>query len=447
MAAELLNSPTMASRLAELPFSRKYLIVATIFVVLLAASFWLFATLLAEQLSRSYLEDVLLSGRAHAEQIARTAEGGESVYQVVEQRRESLDKLSDALARQRVVESVQVYDKDGKLVYQTVTNIDGLKGGFAEQGTDLLLPTSKEDVVETKNEYQIRTPLSDIGTVVVRIPKEALGTRIEELRRRLLLRAGAAGGVTIVVLMGAVAFIWHLIQRNAELEERRRINDELAALGTLAANLAHEIRNPLNALSINLELLEEELADRPTPPEATRLARREVGRLARLVNDFLVYARPTPPSLESVEVMPLVEEVAALMRGECERAGIALRLEMRPERVRADRGQLFQVLVNLAQNACQAVATSPRKVVSLAVGADDDGVTLDITDTGPGIPRSEMHRVREAFFSKRKGGSGLGLAIADRIVTSHGGTLLLTNQPEGGLRARIVLPRAPAKGV
>ncbi|HPC83832.1 MAG TPA: ATP-binding protein [Thermoanaerobaculaceae bacterium] len=437
----------MASRLAELPFSRKYLIVATIFVVALAASFWLFATLLAEQLSRSYLEDVLLSGRAHAEEIARTAEGGQSIYQVVEQRRESLERLSDALARQRVVESVQVYDKLGKLVYQTVTNIDGLSGGFAEQGTDLLLPTSKEDVVETKHEYQIRTPLSDIGTVVVRIPKEALGTRIEDLRRRLLLRAGVAGGVTIAVLMGAVAFIWHLVQRNAELEERRRLNDELAALGTLAANLAHEIRNPLNALSINLELLEEELAGGSQPPEATRLARREVARLARLVNDFLVYARPTPPRLEEVELGPLVEEVAELMRGECERAGIELRVQPCEAAVKADRGQLFQVLVNLAQNACQAVAASPRKVVTLAASADDTSAVLEVLDTGPGISRGDMPRVREAFFSRRKGGTGLGLAIADRVVASHGGTLALLNQPEGGLRARIVLPRAAAKNV
>ena len=437
----------MASRPAALPFARKYLIVATIFVIALAASFWLFATLLAEQLSRSYLEDVLLSGRANAEEIAKTAEGGESVYQVVEQRRESLDKLSDALARQQVVESVQVYDRLGKLVYQTVTNIDGLTGGFAEQATDLMLPTAREKVVETKNEYQIRTPLSDIGTVVVRIPKEALGTRIDDLRRRLLLRAGVAGGVTIAVLMGAVGFIWHLVQRNAELEQRRRFNDELAALGTLAANLAHEIRNPLNALSINLELLEEELADRPAPPEATRLARREISRLARLVNDFLVYARPTPPSLEAVELGPLFEEVADLMRNECERAGIELRLAKLETTAWADRGQLFQVLVNLAQNACQAVSQSPRKVVTLAASADDSSVVLDVTDTGSGIARSDIHRAREAFFSRRKGGTGLGLAIADRIVASHGGTLTLSNQPDGGLRARIVLPRTRAKDV
>jgi signal transduction histidine kinase len=435
-------------RLKDLPFSRKYLISAAAFGLLLAAAFWLFATLLIEQLSRSYLEDVLLSGRTQAQEIAKAVEGEESLYHVVERRREKLDKLTNVLARQEVVESVQVYDDRGKLVYQSTVNTDKLTGGFAESNPELWMPPAKDTVVEeTQNEYQIRTPLSDIGTVVVRIPKEAMANRIEELRSRLLLRAGMAGGVMIAVLALAVGFIWHLIRRNAELEERRRLNEELAALGTLAANLAHEIRNPLNALSINLELLEEELGERQPPPESTALARREVGRLARLVNDFLVYARPSTPSPEAVNVPVLLQEVEALLRPECERAGIELKVSAPEMVVQADRAQLFQVLVNLAQNACQAVAPCPVKTVALEVTADDERVLFDISDTGPGIAKGDMGKVREAFFSRRKGGTGLGLAIADRIVDSHGGRLELSNREGGGLRARIVLPRVPGKSV
>ncbi|HNX51637.1 MAG TPA: ATP-binding protein [Thermoanaerobaculaceae bacterium] len=438
----------MGIRLRDLPFSRKYLITAAGFGLLLAAAFWLFATLLVGQLSRSYLEDVLLSGRTQAQEIAKAVEGEASLYHVVERRREKLDKISLALARQEVVESVQVYDDRGKLVYQTILNTDKLTGGFPEANPELWMPPTKDNVVEeTQNEYQIRTPLSDIGTVVVRIPKEAMAGRIDELRSRLLWRAGIAGGVMIVVLALAVAFIWHLIQRNAELDERRRINEELAALGTLAANLAHEIRNPLNAISINLELLEEELGERLPPPDSTALARREVGRLARLVNDFLVYARPATPSPEAVGVPALLQDVEALLRPECDRAGIELEVKAADLVMHADRAQLHQVLVNLAQNACQAVASSPRKRVILEASADDERVIFDITDTGPGIAKGDLGKVREAFFSRRKGGTGLGLAIAERIVDSHGGHLELFNRPEGGLRARIVLPRAPGKSV
>lgn len=422
------------------PLKRQYVVTAVVLVALLGGAFVLFAKLLVEQLSRSYLEDVLLSGKSHAEEVARTIEGEGPLYNVVEHRRESLDKISEALARQEVVDTVQVYDSRGKLVYQTTTATDGLTGGFPDGNLDLWSSSGGENVVETQREYQIRTPVKDLGTVVVKIPKAALGGRIDELRRRLLVSAATAGGVAVTVLGLAVAFIWHLVKRNAELEGRRHLAEEMAALGSLAANLAHEIRNPLNALSINLELLEEDLAGRQGGADGVELARREVGRLTRLVNDFLVYARPTPPSPEEFDGFELLNEVAELLRPGAEREGVTLDVEGSPTRVWADRGQIFQVLVNLAQNACQVLAGSPRKLVVLHLGVVGHEVHLEVRDTGPGIADAELHLVRQAFFSRRKGGTGLGLAIAERIVTGHQGRLDLVNQASGGLVARIVLP-------
>jgi signal transduction histidine kinase len=429
------------------PLKRQYLITAVVFLGLLGGAFALFAKLLVAQLSRSYLDDVLLSGKAHAEEVARTIQGDEPLYKVVERRRESLDRISEALSRQEVVDTVQVYDPRGKLVYQTSTATDGLTGGFPDSNVDLWTPSSPENVVETQREYQIRTPVKDIGTVVVKIPKAALGGRIDELRRRLLVSAATAGGVAMAVLALAVAFIWHLVKRNAELEGRRFLAEEMAALGSLAANLAHEIRNPLNALSINLELLEEDISSRQGDAGGVDLARREVGRLTRLVNDFLVYARPTPPAREAFEGVELLEEVAELLRPGAERDGVKLEVQGQPTTIWADRGQIYQVLVNLTQNACQALASSAQKVVVLGV-LDVDGAThLEVRDTGPGIPEGELGLVRQAFFSRRKGGTGLGLAIAERIVAGHGGRLELANRPTGGLVARIVLPSREAETV
>lgn len=419
---------------------RQYLVAAGIFAVLLVASVISFAYLLSEQLSRSYIEDTLLSGKAQAEELARQLKGSGSLYKVIETRREALAQLSAALARQNVVESVQVFDDRGKLVYQTSTRTEGYTGGFPEGNVELLVPVSPEKVTETTNSYRIRVPLEDIGTVVVGLSKSAMATRIAILRKQLVLHTALAGGVALAVLLGAVGFIWHLVKRNAQLDETRRLNEELAALGSLAANLAHEIRNPLNALSINLELLEEDLAVRRTPVDTVELARREVGRLSRLVNDFLVYARPTAPSMEEFDGGELLSDVSALLTPTCQRFGVELKVECPGVRVHGDRGQLSQVLVNLALNAVQAMDGLPRRQVGLRAQAEGDAVVLEVADTGPGVPEGELRRVREAFYTRRKGGTGLGLAIADRIVTAHRGRLELANRREGGLVARVVLP-------
>lgn len=419
---------------------RQYLVAAGIFAVLLVASVISFAYLLSEQLSRSYIEDTLLSGKAQAEELARQLKGSGSLYKVIETRREALAQLSAALARQNVVESVQVFDDRGKLVYQTSTRTEGYTGGFPEGNVELLVPVSPEKVTETTNSYRIRVPLEDIGTVVVGLSKSAMATRIAILRKQLVLHTALAGGVALAVLLGAVGFIWHLVKRNAQLDETRRLNEELAALGSLAANLAHEIRNPLNALSINLELLEEDLAVRRTPVDTVELARREVGRLSRLVNDFLVYARPTAPSMEEFDGGELLSDVSALLTPTCQRFGVELKVECPEVRVHGDRGQLSQVLVNLALNAVQAMDGLPRRQVGLRAQAEGDAVVLEVADTGPGVPEGELRRVREAFYTRRKGGTGLGLAIADRIVTAHRGRLELANRREGGLVARVVLP-------
>ncbi len=429
-------------RWGDTRLGRQYLAAAAVFGALLIASFTSFAHLMVERLSRSYLEDVLLSGRERAEELARQLKGKGNLYKVIETKRTALAQLSAALARQQVIDRVQVFDDQGKLVYSSEFRTEGLKGGFPEGTSELLAPAAPENVTESSTSYQIRAPLEDIGTVVVSISKPAMAARIAVLRRHLLAQTAVAGGTSLALLLGAVAFIWHLVQRNSQLEAKRRLNEELAALGSLAANLAHEIRNPLNALSINLELLEEDLESRATPADTVGMARREVSRLSRLVNDFLVYARPSRPTVERFDSRELLSDVATLLRAACDRSGVELSVGDGAVTVAGDRGQLSQVLVNLALNSVQAMENSAVRRVELTARESGERVVLEVSDTGPGIPRHELGRVREAFFTRRKGGTGLGLAIADRIVAAHGGTLELANRRGGGLSARVVLPAA-----
>ncbi len=426
----------------------QYVVVAVTFSVLLLGSFALFFYLLQDQMSRGYLEDVLLSGKLQAAEVARELSSGEGpLYRVVETRREALARISAVLAQKEVVDHLQVYDERGRLVWATTVRAEGFSGGFADSNLELLVLPEPEQVVETSREYQIRMPLEDIGTVVVTLSKPVLEQRIAVLRGRLLKHTAMAGGSALVLLVAAVAFIWHLVRRNAALEQRRRLQEDLAALGGLAANLAHEIRNPLNALSLNLEMLEEDLDAGRAGGDTVQVARREVGRLSRLVNDFLVYARPTPPAMERFPIADLLEEASLLLSGACDKAGVELRVEESSGEAVADRAQVTQVLVNLALNSVQAMAGSTVRRLTLSGGleADRHEVVIAIEDTGPGIPAEELGRVCQAFYSRRKGGTGLGLAIAERIVAAHGGSLQLVNRAEGGLIARVVLPSPAAQ--
>jgi signal transduction histidine kinase len=427
--------------------TRQYTLTAAALALLLMGSFTLFAYLATDQLSRAYTEAVLLAGKNEAEQLAHRLEGKEPLYKVVETRREELEKLSASLTRQRIVDSVAVFDENGKQVWQTRTTTEGLTGGFLDSHADLAVPIGPEDVHETSRSYQIRVPLAEEGTVVFGISKATVAQRAAALRRHALVSTAVSGGAALAIMVVAVAFMWRLVRRTVELEERRRMQEELAALGSLAANLAHEIRNPLNALSINLELLAEDVPHESEPGRTVNLARREVDRLSRLVNDFLVYARPAPPNREEFSAEELLADVASLLRPTCERLGITLEADSSAAVVHGDRGQLGQVLVNLALNAVQAMEGSTPGRLWLRVVRRNGGIVFEVADTGPGIPESEITRVREAFYTRRKGGTGLGLAIADRIVGAHGGTLELANRPGGGLVARVVLPAEAGTGV
>jgi signal transduction histidine kinase len=431
-----------------LGWRRQYLLVAGAFALLFMVAFALFAQLTISQLSRSYLEDVLLSGRAQAEELAKQFAGETSLYQVVERKKEALQKLSAALARKEVIESVEVYDERGRLVWRTTTRSEGVPGGFPEPGTEFVPLPEGEHVTESQATYQIRVPVEELATVVVSISKPALEERIGLLRKRLLYRTAAAGGLTLTLMVGAFVFMGHLIKRNALLESRRQQDRQLATLGVLAANLAHEIRNPLNALSIHLDLVAEELArlgeggEVTDTGQAVTLAKKEVRRLQKLVADFLQYARPAPPHKEPLEVAALLADVRLLLAPECEQRGVELVVEAEEGKLLADRSQLTQVLLNLGLNALQAMEEAREKRLTLRALRQGNHWLVQVEDTGCGIPEAELAKVKEAFYSNRKGGTGLGLAIAERIVTAHGGSLQLANRPQGGLVATLLLPLA-----
>jgi signal transduction histidine kinase/ActR/RegA family two-component response regulator len=209
--------------------------------------------------------------------------------------------------------------------------------------------------------------------------------------------------------------------------------DKLAALGRLAAGIAHEINNPLQPLLTNFELMLEDLDQgQPADRELIEFAIRDVQRIKRIVSNLLDFARPSRPVFASLEMNDIVQEVLTLARKQLEQACIQVetRLEAR-QRCKGSADQLKQVLLNLVINAMEAMPNGGVLSISTADVLDNGQpcVQLIVADTGVGIPQSRLRQIFDPFFSTKPNGTGLGLAISHSIVTAHGGQIQVESQP------------------
>jgi PAS domain S-box-containing protein len=253
------------------------------------------------------------------------------------------------------------------------------------------------------------------------------------------LRDESGGSAGLVVLIRDVTELNRL-----EIQLRRA--DKLAALGTLAAGVAHEVKNPLHALSLNLHLLAKELAaPQPSRGEVVgylEILRSEIDRIHRIVENFLRFSRPSIPEIKPLDLNALVERALSLVAFEAADHGVAIQTAFDPrlESVPGDEGQLAQVVLNLIINALQAMPSGG--VLGVATRHDRDGAELTVTDSGEGIPRELLPQVFDPYFTTRPSGIGLGLPIAHRIIEGHHGTIDVESQAGKGTRMVVRLPLA-----
>ena len=218
-------------------------------------------------------------------------------------------------------------------------------------------------------------------------------------------------------------------------------------LSRLLARFAHEVRNPLSSLDIHVQLLEEDLAQAaPQAKENTasrfEIIRGELHRLENIVKHFLSLAGPSSLDLHPVEVAKVADHVCELLRPEAaaRRIEISVNLPHRLPQVAADSAQLTQALVNLVINAIQAVERDGRVEVSASTDEREEILTIEVHDTGPGIPTDKQSAIFEPFFTTKAEGSGLGLWIVQQIITAHGGVVGGSNAPNGGAVFAVHLP-------
>lgn len=224
------------------------------------------------------------------------------------------------------------------------------------------------------------------------------------------------------------------------LEQRVRAAEKLAALHTLSAGVAHELRNPLSAMDLNLHLLEEELKENGTLGKRSRqylhVVNAECRRLSGILDNFMKFARPGVVGLHDINVQTLIEHIMALMQFEAEERHVQLEQTVEKDlpSVLGDETQISQVLVNIIVNAFHAMPNGGLCRISVMQREVDEKpwVEIAVEDSGVGIPQEELPRLFEPFYTTKLSGTGLGLAIAYRIMQDHGGTIQVSSVSGSG---------------
>ena len=367
--------------------------------------------------------------------------------------------LESLLAQQEEILYVLVQDLKGEILYKAI-----------RRGMELEQNQFSKILISTKNSRPPRVEVTSLGTpsltyldviepilldgrpeliVHLGVDRRMLENRFSGLRASLLRRLLIGSAVVVGILTLALFYVLWLLKRAQLVEAEVQTADRLAYLGTLAGGLAHEIRNPLNAINLNLQMLEEDLSGGGS--DAAELAallkgtKQEIKRLDRLASNFLVYAKPLEPEHKEFDFGLLVDEIIQLLQRECETTGIQLVREDQSDAVKVsgDPDLLKQALLNLVVNAQDSVMSNPNgaRIIRLAAGKEADRAFVRVADNGPGVTAEDSQSLFKLFYSGKRGGTGLGLPIAQRIVESHGGQITWRNLPDSGAEFVVWLDR------
>lgn len=311
----------------------------------------------------------------------------------------------------------------------------------------------------------IGRPLADVlrdHPDVARIVASAF--ELAHLPNRAELRLKTSGkviGYTLSLIrnesaetIGAVLFFKDLT-RVEELEERERLRDRLAALGEMAAAIAHEVKNPLGGIEVMAGILKRQLSDSPDAQAILNDIIKEAKMANSIVLEVLEFVRPIRLQVEPVRLDAVLRDAITMAEGHAPRGGVAVRLDGVPAGlppVQGDPHQLRQLFTNLLTNAFEALGGAGTVEVRAGLVTEEDLVTggelpgptrylvVDVEDNGPGMPPDVMDRIFSPFFTTKPRGSGLGLAIVRKIVNAHDGRIDVSGRPGGGTRFRVTLP-------
>ena len=407
-----------------------------------------------------------VTGQRLVVESARTVRRGPYAVTVVGGR--VIDRDTLAALRQDKAVSARVVDEHGAVLVSVAGSWEGAPGG---QVLRLPLPGDGERPIAW---LELSVSQAELETVLRQVSLLSVGAGAAALLATVLLGLWVAGRMTrdldeLVVgaqaasrgdldhqvpvrtgdEIGAVAEAFNTMMMDLrDSKERLVLAERIAAWQEIARRLAHEIKNPLTPIQMSVETLRKTFAKKHPSfdeifEESTRTVLEEAARLKRIVGEFADFARLPKPEKRALDLNELVGATAALYQGSVE---IERDLEAALPAIEADKDQLSQVLLNLFENARDAVGADGQVRVQTRVSRPGRAVSLVVEDSGPGVPTEVRDRIFTPYFTTKheSGGSGLGLAIVHRIVTDHGGRIAVGSSSLGGARFLVELPVAGA---
>ena len=284
--------------------------------------------------------------------------------------------------------------------------------------------------------------------VQLSVPVHGAAGKLNEVVGPITLSTGGSFEELEHALQNVADHIGTVVERLEQREREVLRGEQLAAVGQLAAGIAHELRNPLMAMKILVQAAAEREGGGGLRGRDLAVVEEEIGRLEESIQSLLDFARPPQPAKRLVDLRQIVQQTADLVSARAEQQHVALHRQMpsRAAQVEADGGQLKQVLLNLLFNALDALPSGGNVWVRVddEAAADQPGYSLRVVDDGAGLPADLGQRIFEPFVSTKETGTGLGLPICRRIIEAHGGRIDAENSPAGGAAFNLWLPRAEA---
>lgn len=226
------------------------------------------------------------------------------------------------------------------------------------------------------------------------------------------------------------------------LEEESKRNEKLSAMGELASGVAHEIRNPMNAIGMIAQRLNKEFtpaSNQEEYAEITKLLKTEVDRINKIITQFLNYAKPIEINRRKVETKYFFEEIYRLLEGQAKQKGIKFILEGEDNfNINIDPDLIKQSLLNIVQNAFDAVIKNGEVILKYQKNKND--LIILVTDNGIGISKDQQKKIFDLYYTTKKDGNGLGLSISQKIIAQHNGSIAVTSKPNQGTTFKIILP-------